>query len=118
MADVAWPGTVPKSPLLDAFTEQPPREVVRSNVDAGPAKVRQRTTAGVRALTVTIRMTEAELADLDTFFVTTTNQGALRFDLEHPRTGALREMRFVRKPVYRLVTEDDYDVQLQLEVLP
>lgn len=118
MASIAWPGTVPDKPLVDSFTEQPERDIVRSSVSAGPAKARRRTTAGVRRWSMQIRMTETELGNLDTFYVDTTAQGALRFDFTHPREGTLVEARFVRRPVYRLVTEDDYDVQIQLEVLP
>lgn len=118
MADVSWPNDVPKSPLVDSFTEQPGRDVVRTQMDAGPSKMRRRTTAGVRKITKTLRMTESEVESLDTFYTSTLGQGTLRFDVENPRTGTVKEMRFVKRPTWRLVTDDDYDVNVQLEVMP
>jgi len=118
MASLVWPSTIPDKPLVDAYNETPPRDVVKSPMDVGPAKMRRRTTSGVRKFSVTMMMTDAEVADLDTFYETTTRNGVLRFDLENPRTGTTVEMRFMEAPKYKLVSEDDYEVSMKLEALP
>ena len=43
----SWPATLPVSPLLDGFIETVPETIIRTDMDQGPAKTRQRTTAGV-----------------------------------------------------------------------
>lgn len=118
MAAIDWPNNIPDKPLVDSFAETPPRDVVRTQMDAGPAKMRPRSTSGVRNLNVTFMMNETELSNLDTFYETTTSQGTARFDFSHPRTGTTVEMRFVERPTYRLVSDDDYEVRVKFEVLP
>lgn len=118
MASITWPGNVPEKPLVDGYNEQVGSTTVRTPMDVGPDKVRRRTTAAVDRLSMRFLMTETEIGNLDTFYDSTTSQGALRFDFTHPRTGNTVEARFVERPRWRLRTDDDYEVNVTLEVLP
>lgn len=119
MASIVWPtASVPEKPLVDGFTERPGTTTVRTQMDVGPDKVRRRTTAAVDRLEMRFIMTESEVGSLDTFYDSTAAQGSLRFDFTHPRTGSTVEARFVERPRWRLITDDDYEVTVRLEVLP
>ncbi len=111
MANPTWPASLPQRVAVDGYGEGPPDTTVRTRMDAGPAKVRRRFTAGVRPLSLQI--------DLDGFFGTTLLGGALAFDWVHPRTQAAVTLRFVRPPAYRpLASDAAWQAVLQLEILP
>ncbi len=114
----AWPSTLPASPLVQNFQELRADTVIRTDMDTGPAKVRQRTTAGVGELQVTYFLSTAQAAALDDFYMTTLSGGALAFDYTHPRTGALLSCRFAAPPEYAAVNGAYYKAVLTLEVLP
>lgn len=48
-----WPETLPQSPLLDGWRETPADNTVRTAMEAGPAKVRARGTAGAGKMSLT-----------------------------------------------------------------
>ena len=113
----AWPGILPSSALL-GHRESAPDIVVRTAMDAGPAKVRRKFTAGVRRLEVSLVLGDAQVQALDDFFLITLAGGAVRFDHKHPRTGAVVKFRFVGPPEYELITPSKWRATLKLEVLP
>lgn len=112
-----WPATLP-APALSSLKESPPRNLIRSEMDKGPAKVRRRTTANVRPLSFNLKLTSAEVTTLDTFFVTTVNSGADEFDYTHPRTGDAVTARFVEEPQYSENEGVMYNCAISLEILP
>lgn len=112
-----WPATLPSSPLADGFNEQPPNLAIRTDMDAGPAKVRRRFTAGVRPMTVMFLLTKAQVATLDEFYTSTLSGGTIRFDWTHPRTGSAVEFRFTAPPEYR-ADSDLWQVTMSLEIMP
>jgi hypothetical protein len=63
-------------------------------------------------------MSTAQVATLDTFYVTTTNGGADQFTWENPRTESTANFRFVSEPAWRHSSGDYYMVDLNLEQLP
>lgn len=116
-----WPGTLPTGPNASSYSETPGTNILRSPMDAGPAKMRRR---GVRpdTLGVSYAMTDAQVSTLKTF-VETTIQGTARFGWPHPRTGATVEARIVPTNdggLYSIayVSEDYWLVSLTVEVLP
>jgi len=113
-----WPDTLPASPLLENFQEISPQTAIRTDMDTGPAKVRQRTTAGTGALMVSYLLTIAETIALDAFYQTTLSGGATAFDYTHPRTGATLSCRFTDPPEYAPVNGNYFKATLTLEVLP
>lgn len=112
-----WPATLP-APSINSFQETPPDNLIRSNMDKGPAKVRRRTTANVRPIQFTLMLTEAQVAILDTFFNTTVFGGAEEFDYTHPRTGDAVSARFVSPPQYMEKEGVVYGASISLEIMP
>ncbi len=114
----SWPATLPASPLLERFRETAPNNVVRTEMEQGPAKLRQRTTAAVRTMIVSYLLSKAQVATLEAFYLTTLQGGTAGFDFTHPRTAATVSCRFVRPPEYGIGNGNYFKVALELEVLP
>ncbi len=117
MPDV-WPPSLPTRLHTNGFTETPPAVVIRTEMEVGPAKVRRRTTAGVRRIRGMMWLTAAQRQTLDDFFVDTLAHGALAFEWQHPITGAAADFRFVAPPQYGHLGGGTYVAQFDLEILP
>lgn len=113
-----WPASLPQNVLSDGYSEKPPNTLIRTKMDAGPDKVRRRHTAGVRPFTENVLMSTAQVATLDTFYVTTTNGGADQWTWKNQRTDTTANFRFVSEPIYTHRSGNYYNVQLNLEQLP
>lgn len=113
-----WPSTLPTAPLLEDFHELPPETAIRTDMDAGPAKLRQRTTAAVGALQISYLLSKTQTATLDSFYTATLFGGTGAFTYTHPRTGAMVSCRFTAPPEYTAVNGNYFKVTLTLEVLP
>jgi hypothetical protein len=113
-----WPGSLPVIPLVDGYRENLPDVLIRTQMDAGPVRVRPRYTAGVRPIQGKISCDKTQLATLDTFFITTLAYGSLPFDWINARTGATFSFRFVKPPIYIPEHKDRWTVSLDLEILP
>ncbi len=106
------------NPLMQSYQEMVPDTALRSAMDQGPAKVRQRTTAGVRNITAVYLLTNAQISTLETYYLTTQAGGALSFSWTHPRTGSTVTARFKAPPSYSPASGTFYYVTLSLEILP
>ena len=115
MAD--WPAAFYSRILDGSFTETPPQNVLRTQMDAGPAKLRRRSTSAVRPMSITLFLTKAQVATFDTFYVTTLSSGATKFNMYHPRTLVTGEFRIVNQPAYTPMNQG-YTVKVDLELLP
>lgn len=114
-----WPITLPQALLINGYAEAPANTSLRTAMDAGPAKVRRRFTAGVRPISGQIIVTTAQLAILKTFYNITSQSGALRFNWNDPldsTTGV--EMRFAAEPNWVPISGSKFQVSLDLEILP
>ncbi len=114
----AWPVSLPQRPLANSFQEQAPDLLLRSQMDQGPDKTRQRYTAGVRNMQMQMTLTAAQVETLDNFFINDLSGGAAKFDWVHPRTAAAETFRFTEPPNYSQLTKGAYSVSLNLEILP
>lgn len=120
---VVWPSGI-AGEMFDGLTDSLQDTRVRTQMDAGPPKMRRRFTAPMRTLTIPFRMTGAERDTFDTFFQTTLVQGTLTFDWEEPLNDATVSYQFVSVPIFALsVGNSDpdkrlWDTVLKLEVLP
>lgn len=116
-----WPATLQPYPLIEGYAESPPNTGLRTEMDAGPAKQRQRYTAAPRRITGAIVLrTKAEIDILDAFFVTELKGGTLPFDWQD-RNGTTRTFRFVVGDdalTYGPVDPDQWKARMRLEVLP
>lgn len=131
MASVIWPHALPQTPVLNGYKEQMPSNLIRSDAEYGPAKVRKR--GGAKPVTVNasyiLSTQEAEI--LDDFVYNSIAGGAICFDWPRPRFSKTKEgdNRYVRA---RLVpssdslysksnvsnTVDFWQVDLTLEIFP
>ncbi len=50
MSNPVWPPSLPQRPLAQGFSEQAPDTLIRTQMEAGPPKVRRRFTAGIRTM--------------------------------------------------------------------
>ena len=98
---IVWPNTLTRAPRVGDLNETAPETSIRSKMDVGPDKIRQRATAAVRTFDIGLDLTRAQVATLDTFFGVTTAGGSLPFQWKHPRTGNTADFRFTSTPKYR-----------------
>lgn len=120
MANINWPGTLPQSPQKD-FTENIGVNIIRSQMDAGPAKQRLRSRRPT-TMNLSFIMTTSQTQTLESF-IQNTLLGVKRFNFTHPRLGTTVECRLVpqgegqffslqyRAPGY-------WQTNLQFEILP
>lgn len=113
-----WPLTLPAAPLAEGFRETMPATTVRTEMEAGPAKVRRRTTAGVGRLSMAYLMSAAQVATLESFVTHDLAGGALPFNFTHPRRGTAVRCRFARLPEHVAVNAAFFKSAFELEILP
>lgn len=117
-----WPITLPTIALRDSYQElQQKGSAIRSPMDAGPPKQRNRYSATLKPFAVTYEMTSAQADTFWTFYRDTLGNGALSFDgLPHPRTQAAVTLRcdVSTEPTVTPTGWDSYAVALKLEQLP
>lgn len=113
-----WPSTLPQEPLQQGYEEARQSGVVRTQMDKGPPKARQRSSATVSRFQMRFRITGSQVATLESFFEDDLDYGALRFDWTHPRTGAAVQFRFREPYSLSQIAGDLYEVGAALEVLP
>ncbi len=99
-----WPDELPGVKLsgLSAKFQNP---VIRTEMDAGPAKQRLRYTAVPKLFTCTITVPEDKRQVFEAFWQDTLGYGTLRFNMHDPMTGTVKEFRFT--DVYNEVYGDD-----------
>ena len=120
MASIAWPASLPNIvyPKADSgYQRQADSGVLRSQMDAGPPKMRARFSAVVVPVTITMEMTSAQVSDLETFYWTTTGR-VNRWNWTDQLTGQSREYRFTDAPQYMPLAANWWRVQLKLEIMP
>lgn len=115
-----WPtaDSFPQTPLMDGNTETPPNTILRTQMDVGPTKLRQRSTAGCRSYHFNFHMTGTNITALDTFYITTCHGGADSFEWTDPRTSTTEDWRFLGPPSWVELKNDLYLVSVDLEQLP
>lgn len=116
----AWP--LPnKRPLLAGYAEQGPAgNLVRTQMDVGPAKVRRRGSVGVREIAVGFVLTPNNVATFVDWFQNDIGSGAEAFDFVDVRTEATLLCRFKGEPAYSLspISTDLWSMEATLEILP
>lgn len=116
-----WPSTLPQLPQLDSFSETNGVLIIRSPMDAGPAKQRRRGKRP-RTMQVSFFMDAAQRATLDNF-IENTIMGTARFGFTHPIKQVVEEVRIVPQQdgqLYTLqpITFNWYSISMTFEVLP
>jgi hypothetical protein len=123
MSNPLWPPTLPQNPYQDGPSIQPAPNALRTTMDVGPPKQRRRYTAVFTPVSFNLLLSEADIATLDTFVITTL-QDVLQFDWIDFKTGGLggtpsaATYRFVARPTYVWFAADVWQASIQLEKLP
>ena len=123
MANQTWPSSLPQKPLQEGYEERGPANLLRTQMDKGPPKVRRRTTASPRNFSVQFQLDESQVSTFVDFVDQTLKGGALKFDMEQPRTGTTKEFRIIAgqgEAPYRITNLGGiiYQVSFDLEILP
>lgn len=120
MASISWPATLPDCPLL-GFTESRIDPFVDDPATVGAPRRRTVFTRSLRRFSVTYpKLTRTQVEALETFWITTLNNGASEFNWNHPRypTGGgptELEVRFVTYPTITQVASALYSAQVELQ---
>ena len=116
-----WPSSLPALQWV-GYQETLPDGTLRTQMDAGPAKVRRRFTAAVRPVKGQISTNEAGVAALESFYLVDCNGGATSFVWSLARAGGPQNVnfRFTKPPVISPAADGNgrYLVALELEILP
>lgn len=125
MSAALWPSSLPVAPELSGYAEGMGKQVLRTEMDIGPAKLRRRSTAAPRPYNMPITLTAAQLDTLTGFWQDDCQGGALAFVLRHPRKPLETILcRFTEEPSWNAIAANDaeggkmYRLTLQLEILP
>lgn len=119
MAVPTWPTALPQRYRVEGNAESIADGRLKSQTDAGPGKLRPRTSARPDPLTVTLRMTAAQLDILAAFVRDDLGRGTLPFLVPAARGAATWLVRFADSlPAWVNVGGDRYNVTLSLEILP
>jgi hypothetical protein len=120
-AAYTWPTTLPQVPQR-GFSETGGMNIIRTQTDTGPAKMRRRA-ASAATLSCSFLMTTAQVATFESF-VSSSLGGVLRFYFTHPRKLTQIEVRIVPQGNSGDLYTLDYNapgywmVKLTLEILP
>jgi hypothetical protein len=117
-----WPVTLPQA-LRVGFKATAPNVVIRTAMDAGPAKIRRRFSTNVYSVQGEVLMNGAQIATFLDFFLNTLAGGALPFQWTVPWNGHPVDFRFAKPPdlgalAPRASLAEPYAVPLSLEMLP
>jgi len=113
----AWPGTLPDFFQVGGYTEKGADNLIRTNMDVGPAKVRRRTVTNIRSIVGNMWLTSAQYTAMKTFFEVTQAYGSLTFTMDDAHA-VNQTWRFVKPPVYTTVGPNNWQVKLDLEEMP
>lgn len=116
---VTWPASLPQKFLSSGFQRQYPDNRMRSDNDAGPAKVRRRSSLNVYTISGSMVMTQAQVDTLDTFINTTLGSGVLNFDFPDPDDAVVTiDVRYGEKLPVLARSGAFWVVETEFEVLP
>lgn len=112
-----WPADLPQALQRDDASQSLGDGRIRTSMDTGPGKVRNRSTLNTDALSGSMIMTDTQLTSFNTFLRTTIDNGSLPFNLPAPYGGGTWLVRFRDMPVLRPLGID-WRVSISLDVLP
>ncbi len=115
--EILWPESLPQSPLLDGWQETLADNVLRTEMEQGPAKLRRRSTVASGRMRAQFLLSAADCALLDTFYNDTLAGGVKVFRLLHPLRNVTIVCRFAAPPEYAAVNGEYCRARLSLEVM-
>jgi len=125
MPSIVWPAALPEMPTIAGTILRARRNVIRTPVSEGPAKVRKRGSCAPRIIPERLILTYAQLTDPSpngfiAFLEEDTQDGSLEFEWEVPDTGETVTMRFYipPDPEWVYLGGDNWEVTFTVEVFP
>jgi len=116
MADIFWPEGLPNTLLMEGLAGKRSSNVIRTQMDAGPKKVRRRYTASTKYFTGKLLLDAGQLSELEQFYRAVLADGVLRFNFIDPQTLETGEFRFT-EDYSENSTNGMFEVTLSLERL-
>lgn len=123
MATINWPEDLPQGLTLRSYQEALPDNLLRDSFDIGPAGTRPRSTAGVFRVSGNMVMTTTQWDEFVEFCRDVLIHRSQAFGF--PQQGVCGEspmpewlVRIVEPPTRSALGDDQWEVQLVLEVLP
>lgn len=110
-----WPPSLPQAPRLEGFSESGDGVVLRSNMDAGPPKLRPVYSKEVVRVPVSMTMDDTQVATFVTFWRTTLVMGSLSFEWEDFIEGGTVDVYFASRPTYTKLSADLTRVEFLVE---
>lgn len=112
---VDWPVTLPQCPQR-AVQQSPQGNLISFGTEVGPGKVRRRSTARTKAMSMVMWMTGAQFATFKTFFENDLSDGAVTFDWKDPTDQSDATFRFEPGQPYSAtrISGDRFAVTLSL----
>lgn len=104
--------------MLGGYASQDAPNVLRSQVDAGTAKVRRRYTEAVNNVSASISADKTQIKTFDDFYHIDLQSGVNRFTFLDPVTETEKEYRFREPPSYTPITDTQWLISMALEVTP
>jgi hypothetical protein len=105
------------SPLKDGYASLRENNMIRTKMDAGPAKQRRRYTAFVRYYNASFLVDAYQKQVLEQFYEDTCAAGTLDFNWTDPETAVVYDARFRAAPEY-VAEGQDFMANCQFEVVP
>ena len=115
-----WPLTLPQEQSWQGYARRLQDTRLRTPMDAGPPKLRSKYRAHIVEHDIPVLyFTKAQWVLLETFYVTTLQQGTQTFEWTDPISGVAVNYRFKAPPTFgAMLGPDTIPVTLPLEVLP
>lgn len=130
MATFVWPPSLPQSPITNGYKESMPSNILRSDAEYGPAKVRRRGGSKPIVVSASYILSTEEVEILDNFVYESIGGGAVCFDWPRPRFSTAQDgTKYVRARIVPSSdglysksnvgnTVDFWQVDLSLEIFP
>lgn len=130
MAIIVWPLSLPQSPIANGYKESMPSDIIRSDAEYGPAKVRRRGGSKPIVVSASYILSTEETEILDNFVYENIGGGAICFDWPRPRFSTTQNgTRYVRARIVPSSdglysksnvgnTVDFWQIDLKLEIFP
>jgi hypothetical protein len=93
-----WPSTLPNKMQLGSFAQESELNVIRTDMDVGPAKLRRRVKTGYRVIEGDVILTQDQLLSFISFFENDVKEGSLPFTWIDPIFETVETFRFTKSP--------------------
>lgn len=97
MANIMWPAELPQVLMLNGLSAEKQNNVIRTQMDAGPQKIRRRYTVATKDFSGQIIVSEQQRQILENWYDNDIASGSLRFFMKDPQTLILSQFRFLEK---------------------